>query len=463
MTIRDKFVGFFTISEDDQKIIKDDIRDENIRRIFYLSLIAIPVSLLHVVLFAFHLDTGSEVEYVWRISILGIHVALIIIMSIISLLIYFSFIKKKSNIQLAEICVIATALFLLVGGAIISAVDQMITTAINPYIATTIISSIVLLIRPIHSVIYYAASFMIFYLVMNYSQNNPDVLISNDVNGLTISGLGLCLSLIFWRMHLTRIKQHKLIEKQKNELVENFNKLKFYSEELKESNLTKDKLISVIAHDLRSPLASLINVTKLLTEDFDIMSRDEIKNIMISLNKETELTFESLNNLLLWSKTQRKKLEPVLETTNLHQLVENSILPINGLYQQKRIKLVNCIDTHINVFADSSMMQSVIKNLLINSIKFTHEGGHISWDATNSADEVIITIQDNGVGMKPEVLEKLFNPDIEFTTIGTQNEKGTGLGLQICKEFVELNGGRIWAESQHEEGTTFYFSLPCGE
>ena len=109
------------------------------------------------------------------------------------------------------------------------------------------------------------------------------------------------------------------------------------------------------------------------------------------------------------------------------------------------------------------MMQSVIKNLLINSIKFTHEGGHISWDATNSADEVIITIQDNGVGMKPEVLEKLFNPDIEFTTIGTQNEKGTGLGLQICKEFVELNGGRIWAESQHEEGTTFYFSLPCGE
>ena len=463
MTIRDKFVGFFTISEDDQKIIKDDIRDENIRRIFYLSLIAIPVSLLHVVLFAFHLDTGSEVEYVWRISILGIHVALIIIMSIISLLIYFSFIKKKSNIQLAEICVIATALFLLVGGAIISAVDQMITTAINPYIATTIISSIVLLIRPIHSVIYYAASFMIFYLVMNYSQNNPDVLISNDVNGLTVSGLGLCLSLIFWRMHLTRIKQHKLIEKQKNELVENFNKLKFYSEELKESNLTKDKLISVIAHDLRSPLASLINVTKLLTEDFDIMSRDEIKNIMISLNKETELTFESLNNLLLWSKTQRKKLEPVLETTNLHQLVENSILPINGLYHQKGIKLVNCIDTHINVFADSSMMQSVIKNLLINSIKFTHEGGHISWDATNSADEVIITIQDNGVGMKPEVLEKLFNPDIEFTTIGTQNEKGTGLGLQICKEFVELNGGRIWAKSQHEEGTTFYFSLPCGE
>jgi len=463
MTLRDKFVGFFTISEDDQKIIKDDIRDENIRRIFYLSLIAIPVSLLHVVLFAFHLDTGSEVEYVWRISILGIHVALIIIMSIISLLIYFSFIKKKSNIQLAEICVIATALFLLVGGAIISAVDQMITTAINPYIATTIISSIVLLIRPIHSVIYYAASFMIFYLVMNYSQNNPDVLISNDVNGLTVSGLGLCLSLIFWRMHLTRIKQHKLIEKQKNELVENFNKLKFYSEELKESNLTKDKLISVIAHDLRSPLASLINVTKLLTEDFDIMSRDEIKNIMISLNKETELTFESLNNLLLWSKTQRKKLEPVLETTNLHQLVENSILPINGLYHQKGIKLANHIDKHIDVFADSSMMQSVIKNLLINSIKFTHEGGHISWDATNSADEVIITIQDNGVGMKPEVLEKLFNPDIEFTTIGTQNEKGTGLGLQICKEFVELNGGRIWAESQHEEGTTFYFSLPCGE
>ncbi len=125
---------------------------------------------------------------------------------------------------------------------------------------------------------------------------------------------------------------------------ENYNKLKFYSEELKESNTTKDKLISVIAHDLRSPLASLINVTRLLSEDFDIISREEAKNIMISLHKESELTYETLNNLLVWSKTQRKKLQPVFETTNLYKLIKKSVAPIQSIYKQKSITFTNNAD-----------------------------------------------------------------------------------------------------------------------
>ncbi len=460
MAIQNKFFDFFKISEEDQKIIKTDIRDENIRRVFYLSLIGIPVSLLHVVLFLFHLKSSVGIEYEWRISILAIHTSIIFLLSIISLFIYFTFIKKKSNIRLAEVCIVIVALFLLFGGATVSAADQKVTTAINPFIATSIISSIVLLIRPLYSILYYTFSFIIFYLFMNYAQTNPDVLISNNVNGLTFAGLGLCLSLIFWKMHLTRIKQHKLIEKQKNELIENFNKLKFYSEELKESNTTKDKLISIIAHDLRSPLASLISTTKLISEDIEIMSPEEIKKVMILLNKETELTFESLNNLLLWSKTQRKKLVPVLKTTNLNQLIENSILPIRSLCKQKKIAFANNIADNIAICADSSMMESVIKNLIINSIKFTHEKGSITVAANTTENKVVITIQDNGIGMKPEILEKLFKPDAEFTTNGTQNEKGTGLGLQICREFIELNGGEIWAKSEFGKGSTFYFSLP---
>ena len=458
-----KLIDFFKISEEDREIIKTNILNENVRRVFYLSVIGIPISLLHVILFISHLKSSIGIEYEWRVSIIAIHTSIIILLSIISLTIYFAFIKKRSNIRLAEICIIAVALSLLFGGAAISAVDQKITTAINPFIATTIISSIILLIRPVYSILYYTFSFIIFYLLMNYAQTNPDVLISNNVNGLTFSGLGLCLSLIFWKMNLTPIKQHKLIEKQKNELIENLNKLKFYSEELKESDTTKDKLISIIAHDLRSPLASLINVTKLVSEDFDIMSPEEIKKIMISLNKETELTFESLNNLLLWTKTQRKKLVPVLKTTNLNQLVENSILPIRTLCNQKRIAFANNIAENIDICTDSSMMESVIKNLIINSIKFTKEEGKISVNATVSENKIIIAIQDNGIGMKPKVLEKLFKSGSEFTTNGTQNEKGTGLGLQICKEFVELNEGQIWAESKFGIGSTFYFSLPANK
>ena len=463
MAMLNRFIDFFKISEEDQEIIKTDIRDENVRRVFYLSLIGIPISLLHVVSFLFHLKSSVGIEYEWRVSIIAIHASIIILLSIISLSIYFGFLKKRSNIRLGEICIVAVALSLLFGGAAISAVDQKVTTAINPFIATSIISSIVLLIQPVYSILYYALSFIIFYLFMNYAQTNPDVLISNNVNGLTFTGLGLCLSFIFWKMYLTRVKQHKLIEKQKNELIESFNKLKFYSEELKESDSTKDKLISIIAHDLRSPLASLINVTKLVSEDFDLMSPQQIKDIMISLNKETELTFESLNNLLLWSKTQRKKLVPVLKATNLNQLVENSILPIRSLCKQKRIAFTNNIAENIDICADSSMMESVIKNLIINSIKFTKEEGNISASATFSGDKIIIAIQDNGIGMKPKVLERLFKSGAEFTTNGTQNEKGTGLGLQLCKEFVELNGGQIWAESKFGIGSTFYFSLPANK
>jgi len=178
---------------------------------------------------------------------------------------------------------------------------------------------------------------------------------------------------------------------------------------------------------------------------------------------ETELTFETLNNLLLWSNTQRKKLVPVLKTINLYQLVENSILPIRTLCKQKGIGFINNIADNIDICADSSMMESVIKNLVINSIKFTKEEGNISASATVSGNKIIIAIQDNGIGMKPEVLERLFISGSEFTTSGTQNEKGTGLGLQICKEFVELNGGQIWAESKFGIGSTFYFSLPANK
>jgi len=458
-----RLIDFFKISEEDREIIRNNILNENIRRVLYLLVIGMPISLLHVIFFIFHLESSFGIEYEWRVSIIAIHASIIIIISIVSPSIYFAYIKKRSNIRLAKICIVAVALSLLFGGAAISAVDQKVTTAINPFIATSIISSIILLIRPVYSIVYYALSFIIFYLSMNYTQTNPDVLISNNVNALTFSGLGLCLSLIFWKMNLTRIKQHKLIEKQKNELIENLNKLKFYSEELKESDTTKDKLISIIAHDLRSPLSSLINVTKFVSEDFDFMSPDEIKKIMISLNKETELTFETLNNLLLWSNTQRKKLVPVLKTINLYQLVENSILPIRTLCKQKGIGFINNIADNIDICADSSMMESVIKNLVINSIKFTKEEGNISASATVSGNKIIIAIQDNGIGMKPEVLERLFISGSEFTTSGTQNEKGTGLGLQICKEFVELNGGQIWAESKFGIGSTFYFSLPANK
>lgn len=459
MSITEAFIGFFKISEADKGIIRHDILNENIRRTFYLSLIAIPISLIHVILFGLQLPHSNGVEYKWRFSIFLIHLSISVILLAISVIVYFSFIQKRRNYQLAKFGLGVVMVMLLVGGSLISAVDQLVTSAINPFIATSLIYAIVLLVRPLYSVFYYLGSFLVFYFLMSYMQTNPDILTSIKVNGLTFTGLGLCLSFIFWKMYLTRIKQHKLIEEQKNEIIENYNKLKFYSEELKESNTTKDKLISVIAHDLRSPLASLINVTKLLSEEMDIMSPDEAKNVMLTLNKETELTFESLNNLLLWAKNQRGTLNPIPEDIQINELFRSTFLSIESLFKQKKIAFFLNIDEKFVARADYSMIQSVVKNLLINGIKFTSDGGLISCDASLENEMITISVRDTGIGIKPEILEKLFIPGNEITTQGTQREKGTGLGLQISKEFVELNGGRIWAESELSRGSTFYFTL----
>jgi Signal transduction histidine kinase len=460
VAIIDKIQTFFKVSEKDREIIKNDIRDENIKRIFYLSLIGAPVSFLHVILFSWQLHTNPGVEDEWRTSILVIHAAITLLLIAISTTIYFSFYTKKRNVALAQFCVLIVTMMLMIGGGIISAVDQLITTAINPFIVVSFIASIVLLIKPLHALLYYSGSFLFFYFFMMKAQPNPEVLISNQVNGLTFTGVGLCLSFIFWKTYLARLKQHKLIESQKNELIANYNKLKFYSDELKESNTTKDKLLSVIGHDLRSPLASLINVTKLLSDNYYTLEEEEVKDLLAALNKESELTLETLNNLLLWSKTQRQKLIPAPVNTKLTSLISNTFYQVESLLSQKNITFINEVQESIEVYVDPSMMQSVLKNLVINAIKFTNTGGRITISAKLKPNSIEISVQDTGIGMSQETIDKLFNSTIEFTTRGTHNEKGTGLGLQICKEFIALNGGQFRAESEIGVGTTFHVEVP---
>lgn len=460
MTITERIRNFFKVSEEDLEIIENDIRDENIKRVFYLSLIGVPISCLHVLFFSWQLYANPGVEEKWRTSILLIHTIISLILVAIIITIYFSFYTKKRNIKLAQVCVHIVTAMLMIGGAIISSVDQLITTAINPFIVTLFVVSIGLLIRPLHAILYYTASFLFFYFFMIKAQPNPEVLLSNQVNGLTFTGVGLCLSFIFWKIYLTRLKQHRLIENQKNELIDNYNKLKFYSEELKESNTTKDKLLSVIGHDLRSPLASLINVTKLLSDNYNTLEEEEIKDLLGAMNKESELTLETLNNLLLWSKSQRQKLIPTPVNTKLNSLVSKIFYLVESLLNQKNLTFITEMNENIEVYVDTSMMQSVFKNLVINAIKFTNPGGEITISANAGTDSAEISVRDTGIGMTQETIDLLFNTTNEFTTRGTHNEKGTGLGLQICKEFIALNGGQFRAESEIGVGTTFYIELP---
>jgi signal transduction histidine kinase len=229
------------------------------------------------------------------------------------------------------------------------------------------------------------------------------------------------------------------------------------SEELEKLNQVKDKFFSIISHDLRSPINALAGLLDLL--DKGAIAPTELPEHIKELRTRFHHTRTLLNNLLDWTLLQMDKLNLQATKIDVHKLVEENILLL-GPMQGKDIVIVNDVPKPCLAFADSNTINLVIRNLITNALKFTNDGGKVYVRATEGSTEWQVSVQDNGIGMKPEILKILFDKTAPYTTRGTANEKGTGLGLILCKEFVEKNGGRIWVESQEGQGSIFYFTLP---
>jgi signal transduction histidine kinase len=229
------------------------------------------------------------------------------------------------------------------------------------------------------------------------------------------------------------------------------------SEELEKLNQVKDKFFSIISHDLRSPINALAGLLDLL--DKGAISATELPDHIRELRTRFHHTRTLLNNLLDWTLLQMDKLNLQATRIDVHRIVEENILLLGPMHG-KDILIQNDVPKPCLAFADSNTVNLVIRNLITNAVKFTNDGGKVLIRGTENTSEWQISVQDNGIGMKPEILRILFDKTAPYTTRGTANEKGTGLGLILCKEFVEKNGGRIWVESQEGEGSTFYFTLP---
>jgi signal transduction histidine kinase len=229
------------------------------------------------------------------------------------------------------------------------------------------------------------------------------------------------------------------------------------SEELERLNQVKDKFFSIISHDLRSPINALAGLLDLL--DKGAVKPEEMHKHTQELKVRFNHTRTLLNNLLDWTLLQMDKLNLQAAKINLHRIVEENIQLLIAV-QAKNIKVTNLVPTNAIGFADSNTINLVIRNLMTNAIKFTNDGGEVTIAAEERGFEWLISVKDNGVGIKPEILNILFDKTAPYTTRGTANEKGTGLGLILCKEFVEKNGGKIWAESVEGNGSTFWFTLP---
>jgi signal transduction histidine kinase len=230
--------------------------------------------------------------------------------------------------------------------------------------------------------------------------------------------------------------------------------------ELVELNATKDKFFSIISHDLKGPLNSLTSFSGLLINHTDSLSKDEIQMLARDLDKSLKNLFALLENLLEWSRSQTGNIEFKPEIFDLNALLRQNRELLHTQAQNKQISIVQEGQTELPANAHKHSVNTVVRNLISNAIKFTPQGGTITLGTKRSDELLTVSIADTGVGMTAEIMQKLFRLDTKHTTKGTAEEKGTGLGLILCKEFIEKNGGRIWVESVVGKGSVFYFTLP---
>ncbi|MBN1197757.1 MAG: PAS domain-containing sensor histidine kinase, partial [Bacteroidales bacterium] len=259
-------------------------------------------------------------------------------------------------------------------------------------------------------------------------------------------------SLVFG-LNVTELKQAE------NEIIR-------FSKELEEINNSKDKFFSIIAHDLKGPFNSILGFADILHTEYDEYSDEERKHFIRNIVSSAQNTYKLLENLLEWSRAQTNRIDFKPEVLVLSSVINECILMVRGQAEAKDIHLFSAVEFNTHVMADENMVKTIIRNLLSNAIKFSRRRGHIRvkemhFNHPISQKEMIeVIVQDDGVGMSKTVLEQLFRIDQMVKTPGTENERGTGLGLILCRELVMRHGGEIWAESEQGRGTTIHFTLP---
>lgn len=256
--------------------------------------------------------------------------------------------------------------------------------------------------------------------------------------------------------------QHDLIKKT-HKLEHTLSQLQKANNELTILNADKNRFIQILGHDLKSPFTTLLGFSDLLLENLHAYDIDRIENMIKIINDTTHQTFTLLEDLLLWSKAHANRIsfEPVnIEFRTICQQVVESLM---GNAKAKQIRLTIQENDVSTVYADEQMLKTILRNLISNAIKFTHRNGEIHIRADKDHSFTIITVTDNGVGIAHDQIDKIWDITQNYTTEGTANEKGSGLGLLLCKEFVEKHGGWIWVDSEPGKGSSFRFALPLQE
>ncbi len=232
------------------------------------------------------------------------------------------------------------------------------------------------------------------------------------------------------------------------------------NEALQQSNAEKDKFYSVIAHDLRSPFVAIKGFAELISDNIKENNLKNIEEYSDALSKSSGQALLLLDDLLSWSRVNSGRMIFTPKEFSLNEIIDESTQYFNDTIKQKSITIQKDIIKKINVFADKSMISTVLRNLISNAIKFSFSGGKIVISCSIEGNQATVSVKDTGVGIPDNVISKLFDTDSHYTIEGTEKEKGTGLGLILCKEFIDKHQTKIWVESEEGKGSTFYFTLP---
>lgn len=262
------------------------------------------------------------------------------------------------------------------------------------------------------------------------------------------------------RNYFLRKKNLQLIKKKNIELFYSSKKLKESEIRLKDTNESMDRFFSIIAHDLINPFHALFALTELLNSQNNDLTKEDVVKYSQLINTSARNLYNLLNNLLQWTKTQTGKLETRPEIIDANSAVDSVISLLNVTAKEKYVELFSVIDANQKIYCDKNLLLTILRNLINNAIKYSKKEGKIEVSTADEKGFIEFSVKDNGIGIPAENLEKLFDIKYSFSTKGTSNEEGTGLGLILCKEFVEIMGGKIWAEGTPDTGTTFKFTIP---
>lgn len=259
---------------------------------------------------------------------------------------------------------------------------------------------------------------------------------------------------------LARVNAHLTIREFQQQLWDQNVLLQQKNRQLVEANAIKDKFFSIIAHDLKNPLSTLLSYSLALVKNFERLETEKIKKGINSLNISAGRAYNLLSDLLMWARSHSGKMEYKPEEIDLGHMAKENVELLHDRAKEKSIYISSEINEGLLIYSDKNMVSTVLRNLLTNAIKFTSENGTVKVSSEVEGDNLKITVRDTGIGISEENIENLFRLDTFYRTLGTDNEKGTGLGLILCKEFIDILKGEIWVESEPDKGSRFIFTLP---